>query len=245
MEQLHPTHVAEVDAYEAHRPPSGTASWLRVNMVSSLDGHIVDDDGVSGGLGGDADRSAFFALRHHADAILAGAGTVRAENYGGMRVRDSMRAAREADGRVDPAPIVVVTASLDLDPTSRLFTDTRVPPIVLTTIDADAGAVERLSGAGARIVRAGEGRVDLTAGLAVLRDALGLNHVLCEGGPGLNAALLAADLVDELCLTLAPAIVGSDDPRRIAGEAHPARGMTLTRVLHQDGELLLRYTRQR
>lgn len=245
MEQLHPTHVPEVDAYEAHRPPADEPSWLRVNMVSSLDGHIVDDDGVSGGLGGEADRLAFFAMRHHADAILAGAGTVRAEDYGGMRVRDTMRAAREADGRVDPAPIVVVTASVDLDTTSRLFTDTRVPPIVLTTTDADPEAIQRVAEAGARVVRAGEGRVDLTEGLSVLRESLGMHHVLCEGGPGLNAALLAADLVDELCLTLAPTVVGSDDPRRITGGTHPERGMTLSRVLHQDGELLLRYTRSR
>ena len=103
MQRLHPGPVAEVDVYEAYRPPvPGPTPFLRVNMVASLDGRVVDAEGVSGSLGGDGDRSAFFAMRHHADAILVGAGTARAEDFGGMRVRESFAAQRRADGREAP-----------------------------------------------------------------------------------------------------------------------------------------------
>ena len=85
-------------------------------------------DGRSGGLGSDADRQVFGILRELAEVVLVGAGTVRSEGYGGAR--------KPTRGRALPPPIAVVTGSGNLDPGARLFTDTRVPPIVLTGPDA-------------------------------------------------------------------------------------------------------------
>lgn len=242
MQRLDATDALDdaLEVYEAYRPERPGA-FLRINMVASLDGRIAGADGVSGTLGGEGDRAAFLALRHHADGILAGAGTVRAEDYGAMRVRDELAAARAADGRPGPAPIVVVTASVDLDPSARLFTVDGAAPIVVTTEDAPQDRVAAVEGAGARIVRAGRGRVDLPSALTTLREHHGLAHLLCEGGPSLNGQLLAEGLVDELCMTLAPSVVGGQDDKRIVDGLDQRVSLTLTHVLKDGEELLLRY----
>ena len=96
----------------------------------------------------------------------------------------------------------------------------------------------------AELVACGANRVDLTGLLAVLDD-IGAGVVLCEGGPGLNHQLLAAGLVDELCLTISPNLVGG-----VGGDVHsllagsslpiPAR-LHLDRVLSEDDYLFCRY----
>lgn len=239
MERLHPDPQAEVDVYEAYRAP--IRRWLRINMVQSMDGHVTDAEGVSGSLGGEGDAEAFRAMRHHADGILVGAGTVRSEGYGRMVVLDRFRAQREADGRDGPAPIVVVSSSLDLDPSSRLFATSEAAPIVVTTRDAPHQARQDLRAAGAVIVTAGAGSVDLPRSLRMLRDDLGLEHLLCEGGPTLNGQLIGHGLVDEVCATTAPRLTGGADRRRIVTGLPTPADLTLTQVLHHQGELLLRY----
>jgi riboflavin biosynthesis pyrimidine reductase len=88
----------------------------------------------------------------------------------------------------------------------------------------------------------GEREVDLAAGLAQLR-AGGMAHVLCEGGPHLFGALTAADLVDEVCLTVSPMLAGPGAGRITAGPASDLRGLALATALVDDGTLLLRYER--
>lgn len=213
--------------------PAGLAApFVRVNFVSSVDG-AGTVDGTSGGLGSDADRRLFGLLRELADVVLVGAGTVRTEDYRGAR-----RPTRGAD---TPPPIAVVTGSADLDPASRLFTDTRVPPIVLTVASAPQERRERLTAAGADVVVLDRLTPDtLLAELA----RRGLNRVLCEGGPGLLGDLLAADAVDELCLTLAPLLAGGTAGRIARGpEDSPSRPIELVGALHAEGALLLRYRR--
>ncbi len=239
MDRLHPDPADDVDVYEAYRAPS--RRWLRINMVSAVDGHVTDADGVSGSLGGDGDGEAFRAMRHHADGILVGAGTVRSEGYGRMTLLDRFRAQREADGHDGPAPVVVVSASLDLDPNSRLFATSEAAPIIVTTRDAPQRARMDLRAAGAVIVTAGAGRVDLPRSVRMLREDLGLEHLLCEGGPGLNGQLVGHGLVDELCVTVAPVLAGGQDPRRVVTGLPASTRMTLTQTLHREGELLLRY----
>ncbi|MCW2631371.1 MAG: bifunctional deaminase-reductase domain protein [Pseudonocardia sp.] len=207
--------------------------YLRVNFVSSADG-AVTVGGVSAGLGSPVDRKVFLLLRELADVVLVGAGTVRTEGYGGAR--------RPTRGRTDPPPIGVVTASAALDPGSRLFTDTRVPPIVFTTDAAPVERRKRLAAAGAEVVVAGEHRVDVDVVLAALQER-GLVRVLCEGGPILHGNLIAADAVDELCLTIAPALVGADIGRISHGPPCAVRPMRLGQLLTEDDQLLLRYLR--
>lgn len=239
MRQLLPTAVDEVEPYDAYRPGDPGGALVRINMVTSLDGAVTDAQGRSGGLGGSGDREAFRALRAHADAILVGAGTARAEGYGPHRVRADVAERRRADGRAQPAAIVVVSRSLDLDVTSPLFTEAVTPTVVLTCGAAPEHRRRAVAQAGGVVVAGGD-EVDLPAGLARLRDDLGAVHVLCEGGPTLNAALLGAGLADELCVTLAPALVDGGGPRLAGTLAEPAH-LALVAAFEHDGELLLRY----
>lgn len=236
MRQLLPEPVDPIDPYDACRPDQPEV--LRVNFVTSLDGSITDEQGRSGGLGGPGDRALFRALRAHADAILVAAGTARHEGYRPHRLSRELARRRALDGRADPAAIVVVTRSLDLDLGAPLFTEARTPTVVLTCAAAPADRRARAAEVG-RVVVAGDDQVDLAEGLARLRAA-GLRSVLCEGGPRLLEGLWAAGLVDELWLTVAPALIGHAGPRLV--EHLPRRvDLTLGQVLNSDSELLLRY----
>lgn len=222
---------AALAVYYAY-PDALAAPFVRVNFVVSADGAAAVD-GLSGGLGSAADRRVFGMLRQLADVVLVGAGTVRAEDYRGAR--------RPTIGRATPPPIAVVTGSAALDPGSRLFTDTAVPPIVLTTADAPAEQRARLAGAGADVVVLAGLTPDAVLGELARR---GLYRVLCEGGPTLFGDLIAADAVDELCLTVAPLLAGGTAGRIARGPAGtPPRPLALVGQLRSDGVLLLRYGR--
>ncbi|WP_433391898.1 pyrimidine reductase family protein [Micromonospora sp. KLBMP9576] len=212
---------------------------LRMNFVTSLDG-AVSVDGYSAGLSGQPDKRVFGLLRMLCDALVVAAGTLRHEGYGAVRLDARRRAWRREHGLPEFPTLVVVSGSLDLDPAQAAFADAPVRPVVLTRADAPApaGLAEV-----AEVVRCGTGRVDLTAGLAELRRR-GLAHLLCEGGPQLFGTLAAADLVDELCLTVAPLLAGAGPGRIVAGEPSPPRRLPLRHVLAAgDGTLLLRYAR--
>ena len=219
-------------------PPQSDAAFVRANMIASLDGG-ASIDGRSGGLGNDADRELFAILRDLADVILVGSGTVRAEQYGGITLDDDRRARRlRWTGTEQPTPIAVVTGR-GLDPDHQLFTDTVVPAIVITTAAA-AGKVPD----GARVIVAGEQRIDLAVAVAGLRAA-GYSRIHCEGGPALFAALIEADLLDECCLTIAPILLGTDaSPMVPLALTDPAR-WSLTSVRLAENYLFTRYRRVR
>lgn len=210
-------------------PPTPGRPWVRAVMVSSLDG-AVEAGGRSAGVTTPADRRVFLRLRRSADVVLVGAGTVRAEDYRGIRSRDGGT----------PPPIAVVTSSAALDPASRLFTETRTQPLVLTTAKAPRSRRDALTAAGGDVVVLDDlGAASLLGELA----RRGLWRVLCEGGPRLLGALLDDDAVDELCLTLSPVLVGGTAARIVVSEEPVVRPMQLAGVLDDDGTLLLRYVR--
>jgi len=211
---------------------------LRVNFVSSLDG-AATHDGLSGGLGDDADRLVFDTLRMLTDLILVGAGTVRAEGYGGIRFSAEAVAWRLAHGLPEHPPVAIVSGRLDLDPAHPVFTRAATRPLVVTHPQAPAARREALA-AVADVLVCGESSVDHTLMLQMLTDR-GYPQVLCEGGPGLFGSLLAADRVDELCLTLAPLLESGHGPRiASAAEASPRR-MRLAHAIPAGDTLLLRY----
>jgi riboflavin biosynthesis pyrimidine reductase len=205
-------------------------AWLRVNMVGSVDG-AAWLDGLSGGLSGKADRRVFGVLRGLADVIVAGAATVRAEGY---------RPARRRPGRDVPPPIAVVSARLDLDFGAPLFTEAESRTIVVTCESAPQDRLAQAAGCAEVIVAGGE-RVVPARALAALRER-GLGRVLCEGGPRLNAQLAAAGLIDELCLTVSPMLVGGPAARILHGEGCRVP-LTLAHILEDDGTLFHRYVR--
>lgn len=215
-------------------------AWLRANFVSSLDG-AVEVDGRSAGLSSGLDKRVFALLRMLCDALVVGAGTLRQEGYRGLRLDPARRAWRRANGLPEYPTLVVVSASLDLDPAQGAFADAPVRPLVLT--HRRAVPPPRLAEA-VELLRYGDSGVDLAAGLTELRRR-GLRHLLCEGGPQLLGALTRADLVDELCLTVSPLLAGPGADRISTGtRTGPPRRLVLRHVLAaDDGSLLLRHTR--
>ncbi|MBU8859674.1 MULTISPECIES: pyrimidine reductase family protein [unclassified Micromonospora] len=240
-----------------------TGPHLRVNFVASADG-AVTLDGYSAGLSGEPDKRVFGLLRMLCDGLVVAAGTLRHERYRAVRLSPERRAWRREQGLAEFPTLVVVSGSLDLDPAQAAFADAPVRPVVLThgesvpprglTDVADvvrcgtgrADATDRADGtdrADDSRRAGGAGRVDLVAGLAELRRR-GLDQLLCEGGPHLFGALTAADLVDELCLTVAPLLAGAGPGRITAGDASVPRHLPLRHVLAAaDGVLVLRYAR--
>ncbi|HEX5740044.1 MAG TPA: pyrimidine reductase family protein [Pilimelia sp.] len=229
----------DAELIHAYAEPAGER--LRVNFVTSLDG-AAEVDGRSAPLSGPADKRVFGILRMLCDALLVGAGTVRQEGYRALRLDEGRRAWRRAAGRPEVPVLVVVSAALDLDPAQPAFADAPVRPVVLTCAAAPAARRAALE-AVADVVACGDTTVDLAAGLALLRGR-GLAKVLSEGGPRLLGALTAADLVDELCLTLAPLLAGPGAGRITAGDALPApRRLPLRQALAAEDLLLLRHAR--
>jgi riboflavin-specific deaminase-like protein len=221
--------------------PDRTKPSVRLNFVTSLDG-AVTVAGYSRGLSGEADQMVFDLLRVHADAIMVAAGTLRHEGYGPMRVSAAHANRRTELGLAEQPTLVVVSSALDLSPDSAVFTAAPTRAIVLTHCAAPAERRKPLE-AVADVISCGDTAVDLAAGLGVLHER-GLGHVLCEGGPQLFGALLASDLVDELCLTISPLLVGPGPGRIVAGPLRPEPlGLRPVHVITADGALLTRYAR--
>src|SRR5919106_1762157 len=244
MRQLLPSFHEDADPARGYGDPprrnGGSRPYVLVNMVSGVDGGTTTD-GVSGGLGSAADRRIFAVLRSAADIILAGAQTVRAERYGPPEVDETLAAGRRARGQAEVPAIAVISRSLRLDWASPLFSATRRAPLVIAPASAGAGALAPAAHAAEGGV-AGDERVDVAEALDQL-GRRGAAVVLCEGGPTLIAELLEHDLVDELCLTLSPVLLGAAGGNRITGGAvfdHPHR-LSLTHVFEEDDFLFLRY----
>jgi riboflavin-specific deaminase-like protein len=215
---------------------------VRVNFVSSIDG-AATDHGLSAGLSGEADKRVFDILRRLCDVVLVGAGTLRAEGYGPMRLDRASVQWRRANGLPDQPVFAIVSGKLDLDAASTVFTEAPVRAIVVTVGTSPRAKKEALRRV-AEVLVCGEARLDAGLMLAELARR-GLRQVLCEGGPHLFGTLLEADCVDELCLTISPLIEAGDAPRVAAGALREARRMALHHVLISDGTLLLRYRRMR
>jgi riboflavin biosynthesis pyrimidine reductase len=225
------------------------ARWLRANMVASLDG-AATVEGRSGGLSNEADQQVFALLRAHADVILVGAGTARAEGYGPVRPEsEGLRWARLRDGRPPSPPIAVVTRALDLDLDSALIAD--APPhartIIITTGSALPARRDAAAARHAQVIVAGEASVDLKAAVDALAER-GHQRISCEGGPHLLAQLASAGLLDELCLTISPLLAGPGPGRIVTGGLPMPGGgilpVTLAHALEDEGYLLCRYVRR-
>ncbi len=233
--QLGPEELVGVYEYPAD------VRWLRANMVTSLDGAAQGWNGRSGTLSSPADKHVFAMLRGLADVILVGAGTARKEKYGPDEPRLEYAAHRRALGQRPTPPIAVVSGRLDLDPDGPLFSGVGEPTLVLTAEqsppDRRAGLAER-----AEVIVVGDDQVDLHLALDALVQR-GHNRVLCEGGPLLLGQLVAAGLLDDLCLTFAPLLRGGGADRALNGPAMPDVPMQLTHILEDGGTLITRWLR--
>ena len=241
MRYLLPEPPTEVDPVQVYARPAGGAGdrpFVRCNMISSLEGAITVN-GRSGMLGGPADRRLFQVLRSMADVIVVGAGTARAEGYGPAKLDEEFRRQRLARGQSAVPPIAVVTRSGNLDWSSPFFTEAEERPIVFTS-DVCYEWARRSGSEVADFVGAGEDRVDPARAIDHLAQS-GHRSVLLEGGPGLNADVVRAGLLDELCLTVAPRLVAGSGSRLLAGPELPQPlDFDVVHVLEEDGFLFHR-----
>lgn len=233
----------DVDVHEFYAADWLDRGGLRMNFVGSVDG-AATAEGVSAPLQTPGDNRVFAALRDLADVVVVGAGTARIEGYAAIGLSARRRAIRRRYGLAETLPTAVVSRSLRLDPSAGLFAD--APPdartILITSDQSDPDRRAEFAAVADVVTCSGE-LADPTA----LRRALaerGLRRILCEGGPTLFGELAGARVVDELCLSISPLLVGPGTRRLIAGQAwsdpDPAR-LRLVGLLEEDGALFCRY----
>ena len=215
--------------------------WMRANFVASIDG-AATHNGLSAGLGSPADRRVFDLLRRLADVIVVGAGTVRAEGYGPMRLDDAQVAWRVQHGLAPHPVFAIVSSSLELDPASTVFTNAPSTPLVFTGSRAPGDRRVALAEV-AEVIDCGEFRVDTR----LMRRALaerGLMQLHSEGGPQLLGTMIEEGTIDELCLTLSARLEGGTASRITDGGGAVPTDMRLAHArAAADGTLLLRYLR--
>jgi riboflavin biosynthesis pyrimidine reductase len=251
MRRLLPRPTDEVDVgalYAVDRPTLAGRPWVVGLMAATADGAAAVE-GLSGSIGGPGDREVFRAVRAVADAVVVGSGTVAAERYGPVRTPPDVVAARLARGQQPHPRAVVVSGRLSLDPELRLFAEadgTTPRPVVVHAPAAPADRRAALDPVADLVeVPAGPAGVDPGALLGEL-GRRGHRVVVLEGGPTLNGVLVAADLVDELCLTLDPMVVGGRSPRIVTGDGvAAARAWRPAHLLEHDGTLFWRLLRDR
>jgi riboflavin-specific deaminase-like protein len=207
------------------------------NFALTLDGQATIA-GRSGSIGSDADTAMLVGLRTRVDAVMIGAGTMRAERYGRV-VGDPAKRERREQGGLAPDPLmVIVSGRLDLPWDAPLFTEGFGKVVIYTALEDDPPQTETP----VHVIRP-EAEIDLAALMATLRSEHGVRALLCEGGPRLHAQLIEAELVDELYVTHAPKLGGGDGPGLVGGLMERERPLELAWLLHEEstGELFGRY----
>jgi riboflavin biosynthesis pyrimidine reductase len=218
-----PGPVTVSEQLEAYRPWEEVGEerpLVAMNFVTTLDGRATIE-GRSGPIGSDADTAMLAGLRGRFEAVMIGAGTMRAERYGPMK------------------PLaVLVSGRLDLPWDAPLFTATGSRVMIFTAAETEPPETE----ASVEVVRH-PGAVNLTEALRHLRRERGIRSLLCEGGPHLHQQLQADALVDDVFLTIAPKLSGGEGPRILEGPLPEVIGLELAWLLEEKGELFARYRR--
>lgn len=218
---------------------------MRTNFVSTLDGSIVGPDGRSGSINTPSDHRVFALHRALSDVIMVGAGTVRAEGYRAVDLADWQREIRAAEGLSAFPLLLIISGSGNVNPSVARPVSGPGGPVVIITSATATGPLAALRAAGVEVIEQPGREIDLVSATTLLAER-GLTRVMCEGGPRLHRDLLAADLVDELSLTLAPTVVGGDGSRTTAGSMIPEpRRFLLHHAIYddEDATLLTHYRR--
>lgn len=222
--------------FAEHRQIEGRP-WVMLNMVESIDGATAVAGGATA-LNDPDDRALFLALRAVADVVMMGAQTVRSENLGPVRMSPEMARHRAEAGLEGEPRLAILTRSLDIDPSHRVFSDPDRRSLILTDTTADQARVDLLSPV------ADITRVENLDGNGVVEALEYASVILCEGGPTVNSQLMAAGLVDEINLTISPMVAMGESKRIAHGPPlEPPVTMRLARALAGDESLFLRYVR--
>jgi riboflavin biosynthesis pyrimidine reductase len=218
MELRQLSDLSDADLDDAYAAPS--QPWLRVNMISTVDGAATGPEGRSGGINNAADKRVFDTLRRLCDAVIVGAGTARDEGY------------REAS-----KPLVLVSRRAQVPDRLR---DAAPGSVLMATCAGAESLVETRALLGAEnVLLLGQYHVDLAALKRDLAER-GLTHLLSEGGPHLLRDLLAEGVADELDWTLVPRLLAGEHPRITSGPPVDVP-LRLASLLEADGTLLGRW----
>ena len=229
------TELDLATTYAAYAPPQ--QPWLRSNMVMTLDGSATGADGRSGSINNAPDHVVFETLRASVHAVVVGSGTLRAEGYSPLVVADDWRGVRAQRGLPESLPLVAVGNSGEVPPRLRGVRDGSV---LLATHASAPGLTAAREAIGAdNVIVCGDGAVDLPAVIRALHDR-GWTQLLTEGGPSLLATMLRDGLVDELCFTIVPSVVGGDH-RRPLGGADLETSLVLELLADEESTLLGRW----
>ncbi len=243
--QVYPSWVQDIDPLDVYldderlAPPN--RPYLLINMIASLDGASTIK-GLSGDLANAADRQVLLALRACCDWILVGAGTANAERYRSPRTNTATSQRRLQLGFDATPRLAIVTASGNVDPNAPALRHSSNPPTLI--ICGQKANHQHLADLNAEVVC-------LPTPQPAPQEVLGALHernakvVLCEGGPRWNASLLHTDLIDEICVSISPILVGGTSARIITNtqDSLPTN-MGLDRLLVEDDYLFTRYTRR-
>lgn len=222
-------------------PDPGDRAWVRTNFVSTLDGAAQGRDGRSGTINTPSDRTVFALMRAHADVILVGAGTARAEKYRAVDLDSWQLELRDKLGLAPYPTLAIVSASCDL-PEDLLPDQDCGSVLILTSRSSRPHRPE--FGPGVEVIEFDDPDQVPVQELIIELGARGLRRVLCEGGPHLNRQLHAAGLVDDLCLTLSPLVVAGPAARTTIGPRLDEDRFRLEHAVGaDDSALLLRYLR--
>lgn len=205
-------------------------------MITTLDGR-ASFQGDTKQLGSTADTAHLVKLRTGFDAVMIGAGTMRAERYGRIISRPEHRKQREAEGLDPDALAVIISGGLDLPFDAPLFTDGNGRVLVFThknEVPATNTPVDLVSS---------EEIIHIREVLAHLREREGIQSLLCEGGPHLLRQLVAENLVDDLYITLTPVATGGDAPRIIEGNLPEEANFELVNLTEAEGDVFAQYRR--
>ena len=229
------TIAEEVASYDFVGAAHENRPYTVTNFALTVDGRATIS-GRSGAIGTETDTAMLVGLRTRVDALMIGAGTMRAERYGRVVGDPQKRARRERAGLPHDPLMVIVSARLDLPWDAELFTSGAGRVLIFTSSETEAPE----TATPVRVVRH-DGVVDLPEAMRYLRTERCIRGLLCEGGPHLHAQLLAAGLVDELFITTAPKLGGGDGPGLAEGLPAEVRELELISLLADGGELFHRY----
>jgi 2,5-diamino-6-(ribosylamino)-4(3H)-pyrimidinone 5'-phosphate reductase len=222
-----------------------TRPFVYVNMAMTADGKITSAGREHPRFASEHDRRQMDRLRAEADALLIGAGTLRADNPVWDVRTEEMRDYRRSLGKPAGLLRVLVTASARIDESSRFFDEADVADRIVATVeDVPEERVAVFAGK-AQVWKLGRSSVNLGDLMCRLGER-GVGRLLVEGGGELNWELLRDDLVDELHVTIAPVLLGGREaPTPFEGQGLPMklqRRLRLEEVRREGDELFCRWT---
>jgi len=236
-----PTDIdTELADYRPFESPLEDRPYVAVNMVTTLDGR-ASLGGRTVEMGTPLDIELLLRLRTRFDAVMIGAGTMRAERYGRIIASAEARAARKRIGLREDPLAVIISGRLEIPFDAGLFTDGAGEVLVFTNQQPPFPETSTPT----RFVTV-EGPIRITEVLRHLRQERNIRALLSEGGPHTFGQLAASRSFDDLFLTTTAVMTGEqDEPRILEGALPEHLDLRLVRLLEDDGELFSRYCLRR